>query len=100
MTAETVTAVPVVASGAEATRVTREFAASIAGEAIERDRSGAMASDLFALSGASATDERHDLSRHWCNARTHGSHDPVAWKYHHIGNYLLNSALPPNHGQI
>ncbi len=25
---------------------------------------------------------------------------PVAWKYHHIGNYLLNDALPPNHGQI
>jgi alkylation response protein AidB-like acyl-CoA dehydrogenase len=60
----------------------------------------AVASDLFALSGASAADERHDLSRHWRNARTHGSHDPVAWKYHHIGNYLLNGALPPNHGQI
>ena len=59
-----------------------------------------VASDLFALSGASATDERHDLSRHWRNARTHSSHDPVAWKYHHIGNYLLNGALPPNHGQI
>jgi hypothetical protein len=26
--------------------------------------------------------------------------DPVAWKYHHIGNYLLNDVLPPNHGQI
>jgi hypothetical protein len=35
-----------------------------------------------------------------CNPRTHGSHDPVAWKYHHVGNYLLNGALPPNHGQI
>ncbi len=44
--------------------------------------------------------ERHDLSRHWRNARTHGSHDPVAWKHHHVGNYLLNGALPPNHGQI
>ncbi len=20
--------------------------------------------------------------------------------YHHVGNYLLNGALPPNHGQI
>jgi hypothetical protein len=28
------------------------------------------------------------------------SHDPMAWKYHHVGNYLLNSVLPPNHGQI
>ena len=55
---------------------------------------------MFSLSGASAADERHDLSRHWRNARTHASHDPVAWKYHHIGNFLLNDVLPPNHGQI
>jgi alkylation response protein AidB-like acyl-CoA dehydrogenase len=59
-----------------------------------------VASDLFALSGASAADERHDLSRHWRNARTHASHDPVDWKYHHVGNFLLNHILPPNHGQI
>ena len=60
----------------------------------------AVASDLFALTGASAADERYDLSRHWRNARTHASHDPVDWKYHHIGNYLLSDALPPNHGQV
>ena len=59
-----------------------------------------MASDLFALTGASAADERYDLSRHWRNARTHASHDPVDWKYHHIGNYLLNDVPPPNHGQL
>ena len=59
-----------------------------------------VASDMFSLSGASATDEKYDLSRHWRNARTHASHDPVAWKYHHIGNYLLNDVPPPNHGQI
>ena len=40
------------------------------------------------------------LSRHWRNARTHGSHHAVTWKYHHVGNYLLNDALPPSHGQI
>jgi hypothetical protein len=34
------------------------------------------------------------------NARTHASHDPVGWKYHHIGNYLLGDVLPPNHGQL
>jgi SfnB family sulfur acquisition oxidoreductase len=60
----------------------------------------AVASDLFALTGASAADERYDLSRHWRNARTHASHDPVDWKYHHIGNYLLSDVLPPNHGQL
>jgi len=79
------------ARGSIAVAQAKAFATEVAAE---------VASDLFALSGASATDERHDLSRHWRNARTHGSHDPVAWKYHHIGNYLLNGALPPNHGQI
>ena len=59
-----------------------------------------VASDLFALSGASAADERYDLSRHWRNARTHASHDPADWKYHHVGNYLLNNVPPPNHGQV
>ena len=59
-----------------------------------------VASDLFGLTGASATDERHDLSRHWRNARTHASHDPVDWKHHHVGNFLLNDAYPPNHGQL
>ena len=60
----------------------------------------AVASDLFALTGASAADERYDLSRHWRDARTHASHDPVDWKYHHIGNYLLSDVPPPNHGQL
>lgn len=60
----------------------------------------AVSSDLFSLTGASAADERHDLSRHWRNARTHASHDPVDWKYHHVGNYLLGGVLPPNHGQL
>jgi alkylation response protein AidB-like acyl-CoA dehydrogenase len=60
----------------------------------------AVSSDLFSLSGASAADEKYDLSRHWRNARTHASHDPVDWKYHHVGNYLLGDVMPPNHGQL
>jgi SfnB family sulfur acquisition oxidoreductase len=56
--------------------------------------------ELFAMAGASAADEKHDLSRHWRNARTHSSHDPVDWKYHHTGNWLLSGIQPPNHGQL
>ncbi|HEY7920445.1 MAG TPA: acyl-CoA dehydrogenase family protein, partial [Streptosporangiaceae bacterium] len=52
-------------------------------KAFASDVASGVASDLFALAGASAADERHDLSRHWRNARTHASHDPVDWKYHH-----------------
>ena len=59
-----------------------------------------VATELFAMSGASAADEKHDLSRHWRNARTHSSHDPVDWKYHHAGNWLLGGVHPPNHGQL
>ncbi|MBO0769770.1 MAG: SfnB family sulfur acquisition oxidoreductase, partial [Solirubrobacterales bacterium] len=59
-----------------------------------------VASELFSLTGASAADEKHDLSRHWRNARTHSSHDPVDWKYHHAGAYLLSGTIPPNHGQL
>jgi SfnB family sulfur acquisition oxidoreductase len=60
----------------------------------------ALASELFALAGASATDDKHDLHRHWRNARTHSVHDPIRWKYHHVGAGVLGDAVPPNHGQI
>jgi SfnB family sulfur acquisition oxidoreductase len=79
------------ARGSIAVAAAKAFASEVAVE---------VASDLFALSGASAADQRYDLSRHWRNARTHASHDPVDWKYHHVGNYLLNDVAPPNHGQI
>jgi SfnB family sulfur acquisition oxidoreductase len=79
------------ARGSIAVAQAKAFASDVAVE---------VASDLFALAGASAADERHDLSRHWRNARTHASHDPVDWKYHHVGNFLLNHTPPPNHGQV
>jgi SfnB family sulfur acquisition oxidoreductase len=59
-----------------------------------------VASELFALSGASAADTRHDLDRHWRNARTHSIHDPVDWKYHHVAAYEVSGTLPPNHQQL
>lgn len=52
---------------------------------------------LFELAGSSATRARHNLDRHWRNARTHTLHDPVRWKLHLIGNYQLNQAFPPRH---
>jgi SfnB family sulfur acquisition oxidoreductase len=79
------------ARGSVAVAQAKAFASEVAAE---------VASDLFALAGAAAADERHDLSRHWRNARTHASHDPADWKYHHVGNYLLNHVLPPSHGQL
>jgi SfnB family sulfur acquisition oxidoreductase len=79
------------ARGSLAVARVKAFASEVAAE---------VTTEIFSVGGASAADERYDLSRHWRNARTHASHDPVSWKYHHIGNYLLNDALPPNHGQL
>ncbi|HUB76669.1 MAG TPA: acyl-CoA dehydrogenase family protein, partial [Solirubrobacteraceae bacterium] len=79
------------ARGSVAVAQAKAFACEVAVE---------VASDLFSMSGASAADEKYDISRHWRNARTHSSHDPADWKYHHAGNWLLNGALPPNHGQL
>jgi SfnB family sulfur acquisition oxidoreductase len=50
--------------------------------------------ELFALLGASATDESLNLHRHWRNARTHTVHDANQWRYHSAGNYFLNGVLP------
>lgn len=52
---------------------------------------------LFELAGTRSTLEEYSLDRHWRNARVHTLHDPVRWKYHLIGNYLLNGIKPPRH---
>lgn len=59
-----------------------------------------IASELFALTGTSGTGDRHDLHRRWRNARTHSVHDPIDWRYHHVGAYAVNGTLPPNHGHL
>ncbi|MBB3259918.1 SfnB family sulfur acquisition oxidoreductase [Paraburkholderia bannensis] len=57
-------------------------------------------SRLFELAGTAATLDGLGLDRFWRNARTHTLHDPVRWKYHAIGNFYLNDALPPRHGAL
>ncbi|WP_334175407.1 SfnB family sulfur acquisition oxidoreductase [Pseudoxanthobacter sp.] len=59
-----------------------------------------VSSKLFELAGARATLESWGLDRFWRGARTHTLHDPVRWKYHHIGNYYLNQVNPPRHGAL
>lgn len=78
-------------------------AASIAvaeARAIGTEGSLALSSKLLELAGSRATLAEHNLDRHWRNARTHTLHDPVRWKYHAVGNYHLNDALPPRRGTI
>ncbi len=52
---------------------------------------------LHELGGTRTVLGQHNLDRHWRNARTHTLHDPVRWKYFHIGNHVLNGVRPPRH---
>lgn len=50
---------------------------------------------LYLIGGASATLSRHNFDTHWRNARTHTTHDPVAYKYKLVGDYYLGGKSPP-----
>ncbi|MFJ3044800.1 acyl-CoA dehydrogenase family protein [Herbaspirillum chlorophenolicum] len=50
---------------------------------------------LYRVGGAGATLRGLNLDRHWRNARTHTTHDPVAYKAKAVGDYYLNGNLPP-----
>lgn len=78
-------------------------AASIAvaqAKALSTSASLLASTKLLELSGTSATSASLGLDRFWRNARTHTLHDPVRWKYHAVGNYVLNGVRPPRHGAI
>ncbi|MFX4032637.1 hypothetical protein ACMUMV_15675, partial [Enterococcus faecalis] len=77
-------AAPSAASVAEASVVVGQ--AKVASTEIDL----AAANRLCELGGTRSVSARFGHDRHWRNARTHTLHDPVRWKYHLIGNHLLN----------
>jgi alkylation response protein AidB-like acyl-CoA dehydrogenase len=52
------------------------------------------AARLFEVGGSSALAEDLALDRHWRNARTLASHNPVLYKARSVGDMLLNDAAP------
>ncbi|MBX9875330.1 MAG: monooxygenase, partial [Beijerinckiaceae bacterium] len=52
------------------------------------------ASRLFDALGASAVRHETALDRHWRNARTILSHNPVVYRARIVGDYLVNGRLP------
>jgi alkylation response protein AidB-like acyl-CoA dehydrogenase len=54
-----------------------------------------VASGFFDALGASATETAALLDRHWRNARTVRSHNPLAYKARIIGDAVVNAAEPP-----
>lgn len=59
-----------------------------------------VSSALFELGGTRSTAVDLNLSHFWRNARTHTVHDPIRWKYQHIGRALLHGTPPPLHSAI
>jgi alkylation response protein AidB-like acyl-CoA dehydrogenase len=53
-----------------------------------------LTTELFEVGGASATAERLRLDRHWRNARTLASHNPVVYRDRIVGHYLLDGTSP------
>ncbi|WP_298460680.1 acyl-CoA dehydrogenase family protein [uncultured Cellulomonas sp.] len=52
------------------------------------------ATELFEVGGASATSGTRLLDRHWRNARTIASHNPVVAKERMVGDHVLNGTSP------
>ena len=53
-----------------------------------------LTSRLFDALGASATARGAHLDRHWRNARTVSSHNPVLYKNRWVGQWVLHDRLP------
>lgn len=50
---------------------------------------------IFEVGGASTVDAERALDRHWRNARTISTHNPVIYKARALGDQLVNGAPPP-----
>lgn len=53
---------------------------------------------IFDVGGASSTKKATNFDRHWRNARTLSSHNPVSYKERAIGRYLINGTPLPAKG--
>ncbi|CAN0627015.1 Acyl-CoA dehydrogenase type 2 domain-containing protein [Burkholderia multivorans] len=56
--------------------------------------------NLFNALGASGVSERKLLDRHWRNARTAASHNPLIYKERIVGDWEINGTEPPYVWQI
>ncbi|PPJ18322.1 SfnB family sulfur acquisition oxidoreductase [Nocardia nova] len=85
----------------KATALAAEASIAVATAKITSDRAAnEVSAALFEVSGTRSAAADLGLDRFWRNARTHTLHDPVRWKYQHIGRAVLNGTTPPLHGVI
>lgn len=76
-----------------------EVAVTVARAQLVAERLALSAAErLFDTGGASATARSLNLDRHWRNARTVASHNPLAYKAHVAGAYAVHGTWPPANG--
>ncbi|TGD90734.1 SfnB family sulfur acquisition oxidoreductase [Mycolicibacterium sp. CH28] len=74
---------------------------AVAGAKILADKAAnEVAGALFEVSGTRSVAAELNLDHYWRNARTHTLHDPIRWKYQHLGRALLHGSPPPLHSAI
>ncbi len=59
-----------------------------------------VSSALFEVGGTRSAAAELNLDHFWRNARIHTLHDPIRWKYQHLGRSLLHGTPPPLHPAI
>jgi alkylation response protein AidB-like acyl-CoA dehydrogenase len=90
-----------VAVPADAAELSATASIAVATAKIVADRaSNEVSSAVFEVSGTRSAAADSGLDHFWRNARTHTLHDPVRWKYQHIGRSVLHDTPPPLHGVI
>ncbi|MGV9674615.1 SfnB family sulfur acquisition oxidoreductase [Nocardia sp. NPDC003482] len=74
---------------------------AVASAKIVADRAATeVSAAVFEVSGTRSAAADLNLDHFWRNARTHTLHDPVRWKFQHIGRAVLHGTPPPLHGVI
>lgn len=81
--------------------LTEEHAAEVSlavavAKVVSGDAAVKLADAIFEVGGSRASNDAHNLHRHWRNARTHTLHDPARWKIQHIGRFVLGGVRPPS----
>jgi SfnB family sulfur acquisition oxidoreductase len=84
------------ADGPDLQRAIAEASVAVAeAKAVANAASLRVSEGIYRVGGAAMTRRGLNFDRHWRNARTHTTHDPVAYKFKAVGDYFLNDRLPP-----
>ncbi|WP_280340877.1 acyl-CoA dehydrogenase family protein [Nocardia neocaledoniensis] len=87
-------------SGADHSDVGRASIAVATAKILADRAANEVSAAIFEVGGTRSAAAAHRLDHFWRNARTHTLHDPVRWKYQHIGRAVLWDQPPPSHGVI